>query len=99
MIFVHDCLPNNVFDQAIPRCKYNWNGDVWKAIVEFRTLDHLDTYTCYADMGIGIILKNTNKKKLKIDVNDFSKLKFADYFKNYKEYMNIVEYEELEHLF
>ncbi len=99
VIFVHDCLPNNVFDQAIPRCKYNWNGDVWKAIVEFRTLDHLDTYTCYADMGIGIILKNTNKKKLKIDVNDFSKLKFADYFKNYKEYMNIVEYEELEHLF
>ena len=99
VIFVHDCLPNNVFDQAIPRCKYNWNGDVWKAIVEIRTLDHLDTYTCYADMGIGIILKNINKKKLKIGINDFSKLKFADYFKNYKVYMNIVEYEELEHLF
>ena len=99
VIFIHDCLPNNVFDQAIPRCKYNWNGDVWKAIVEFRTLDYVDTYTCYADMGIGIILKNKNKNKLKINIEDFSKLKFNDYFKNYKEYMNIVEYEELTNLF
>ena len=67
--------------------------------MEFRTLDHVDTYTCYADMGIGIILKNKNKKKLKIDIKDFSKLKFSDYFKNFKEYMNIVEYWELEKLF
>ena len=99
VIFVHDCLPNNVFDQAIPRCKYVWNGDVWKAIVEFRTLDYVDTYTCYADMGIGVILKSKNKKKLKIDIKDFSKLKFSDYFKNFKEYMNIVEHDELGNLF
>jgi hypothetical protein len=99
VIFIHDCLPNNVLDQAIPRCKYIWNGDVWKAIVELRTLDYVDTYTCYADMGIGVILKNKNKKKLKIDIKDFSKLKFSDYFKNFKEYMNIVEYDELENLF
>ena len=99
VIFIHDCLPNNVLDQAIPRCKYIWNGDVWKAIVELRTLDHVDTYTCYADMGIGVILKKKNKKKLKMDIKDFSKLKFSDYFKNFKEYMNIVEYDELENLF
>ena len=99
VIFVHDCLPNNVFDQAIPRCKYVWNGDVWKAIVEFRTLDYVDTYTCYADMGIGVILKNKNKNKLEIGIKDFSKLKFSDYFKNFKEYMNIIEYSELENLF
>ena len=90
---------NNDLDQAIPRCKYIWNGDVWKAIVELRTLDYVDTYTCYADMGIGVILKNKNKKKLKIDIKDFSKLKFSDYFKNFKEYMNIVEYDELGNLF
>ena len=99
VIFIHDCLPNNVLDQAIPRCKYVWNGDVWKAIVELRTLDYVDTYTCYADMGIGVILKNKNKKKLKIDIKDFSKLKFSDYLKNFKEYMNIIEYRELENLF
>ena len=99
VIFVHDCLPNNVYDQAVPRCKYIWNGDVWKAIVELRTFDYVNTYTCYADLGIGVILKNKNKNKLKLDNTDFSKLKFSDYFNNYKEYMNIVEYKELEKIF
>ena len=99
VIFIHDCLPNNIFDQAVPRPKFTWNGEVWKAIVEFRTLDHVDTYTCYADMGIGIVLKRKNKKKLNLDIKDFSKLKFSDYLKNFKEYMNIVEYQELENLF
>jgi len=99
VIFIHDCLPNNIFQQAVPRCINGWTGDVWKAIVEFRTLDYVDTYTCYADCGIGVILKNKNKKQLKIDIKDFSKLKFSDYFKNFKEYMNIVEYDELGNLF
>ena len=99
VILIHDCLPNNVFDQAIPRTKFIWYGNVWKAIVEFRTFDYVDTYTCYADMGIGIILKRKNKKKLNLDIKDFAKLKFSDYFKNYKEYMNIIEYQEMENLF
>ncbi len=30
VILLHDCLPSNVYDQAIPRCTYKWNGDVWK---------------------------------------------------------------------
>jgi hypothetical protein len=34
-----------------------------------------------------------------MDIKDFSKLKFSDYFKNFKEYMNIVEYDELGNLF
>ena len=33
IILLHDCLPNRLYDQAVPRCKINWNGDVWKAIV------------------------------------------------------------------
>ena len=50
-------------------------------------------------MGIGIVLKRKNKKKLNLDIKDFSKLKFSDYFKNFKDYMNIVEYRELDNLF
>ena len=45
------------------RFKNSWNGTVWKAIVEFRTKEELDTYTCYADQGIGIILKRKNRNK------------------------------------
>ena len=98
IILLHDCLPNTVYDQAVPRCKMNWNGDVWKAIVEMRTRPDLDTYTCYADQGIGVILKRHNKNKLDLNLNDFSKLRFKDYFDNNKSYMNIIFYEELKNL-
>jgi hypothetical protein len=57
IIFLHDCLPNNVYEQNVPRSTYIWHGDVWKAIVEMRTRKDLQTYTIYADYGIGVILK------------------------------------------
>ena len=95
IILLHDCLPNNYFEQATPRSQYIWNGDVWKAIVECRTNVDIDTYTCYADFGIGVILNRKNKNILDIKYNEFSEIKFNDYFTNYKEYMNIIEFEDL----
>ena len=95
IILLHDCLPNNYFEQATPRSQYIWNGDVWKAIVECRTIKDIDTYTCYADFGIGVILNRKNQNILDIKYNKFSKIKFNDYFTNYKEYMNIIEFEDL----
>ena len=53
IILLHDCLPNNFYEQATPRCQWTWNGDVWKAIVECRTDKHLDVYTCNADLVLG----------------------------------------------
>ena len=41
VILLHDCLPNNLYEQIVPRCKHIWNGDVWKAIVECRTKEIL----------------------------------------------------------
>ena len=95
VILLHDCLPSNVFDQAVPRCTYKWNGDVWKAIVEARCRLDIDTYTCYADYGIGIILKRANRNILSLENKNFNKLKFKDYFNNYRSYMNIVSHESL----
>jgi len=95
IILLHDCLPNNYFEQAIPRCQYVWNGDVWKAIVECRTKENIDTYTCYADFGIGVILNRKNQNILNIKYNQFDKIKFKDYFDNHKQYMNIIEFNDL----
>lgn len=36
-ILVHDCLPKSLAQQAVPRYRGYWNGDVWKSIVELRT--------------------------------------------------------------
>ena len=32
---------------------------------------------------------------LELNIHDFSKLKFKDYFYNYKKYMNLIEYSDL----
>ena len=84
-----------IFEQAVPRCQITWNGDVWKAVVECRTKENIDTYTCYADFGIGVIFNRKNKSPLKLDSQNFSKINFEDYFYKHKEFMNIIKYEDL----
>tara|TARA_B100000886_G_scaffold289655_1_gene214822 strand:+ start:442 stop:792 length:351 start_codon:yes stop_codon:yes gene_type:complete len=64
VILLHDCLLRTICNQITPRINSDWNGDVWKAVVKYRTLVDLDTYTCTADRGIGIILKRKNRNKL-----------------------------------
>ena len=95
VVFLHDCLPNNYYEQATPRCQWIWNGDVWKAIVEFRSLKDVDVYTCYADYGIGVIFKRQNRNLLNYSCEDYSKLNFEEYFHNNTKLMNVIEYEDL----
>ena len=99
VIFLHDCMPMKFLNQAVPRAKGLWNGDVWKNIVESKTKYYLDTYVIYADQGIGMILKRPNKKILNLKVDNFKKLKFRDYFYNYKDYLNIVYKDDLKNIF
>ena len=97
-ILVHDCLPRSLSAQAVPRFKNIWNGDVWKAIVEFRTYPDLEIYTCLADEGISIIRKKENTNQLKIEKN-ISDLKFKDYYYNYSDYMRVTSFSEIKELF
>ena len=93
-ILVHDCLPRSLAQQAVPRYRASWNGDVWKAIVELRTKKNLNIFTSQIDFGVAVIQISENKKLLKLDINNFSKLKFKDYYYNYKEFMNVLDYED-----
>ena len=94
IIFVHDCLPKSRDAQSIPRTEANWNGDVWKAFVNKRSDPNLDCYTCYADQGIGSILKRSNRNALKLSIKNFKKMKYVDFYKNHKTYMNIIEFDD-----
>ena len=98
IILVHDCLPDKMSKQAVPRYKMQWNGDVWKAIVDLRQDTNLDIYTCEMDQGIGVIKKskNTSVLELKTQINE---LKFKDYYNNYKEYMRIINLNEFKEKF
>ncbi len=95
IIIVHDCLPSKIWHQTIPQTHSSWNGDVWKAIVECRTLENLDTYTCIADHGLGIILNRNNRNRLKLEIKNFKELKFKDYYENHKEFMNTISETDL----
>ena len=95
IIILHDCLPTKIWNQIVPRIYTAWNGDVWKAIVEARTMKNIDTYTCKADNGLGIILKRPNRNLLTINTGNFKKLKFKDYYTNHKSYMNLIEVSDI----
>ena len=95
VILMHDCMPRDYYYQAVPRSQINWNGDTWKAFLEIRTNKNLDTYCCYADEGIGIILKRDNKHHLNLENANFKNFKFNKYVENYKEYLNLIEYNQL----
>ena len=98
IILVHDCMPDSLSKQAVPRYRMQWNGDVWKAIVDLRRLDNLDIFTCEMDQGIALIKKRKNTSQLIID-KQIKELKFKDYFYNYKQYMRIITLDELRRLF
>ena len=93
IILIHDCMPFSFYDQACPRAQRKWNGDVWKAIVEFRTYKNISTYVGGFDNGVGMIIKNINKNPLKISKknNSFIKLRYKDYYNNFMEYLNLVD--------
>ena len=98
IILVHDCMPDSLGKQAVPRYKMQWNGDVWKAIIDLRQKEDLDIYTCEMDQGIGIITKKKNSSLLSLS-KPIHKIKFKDYFYNYKEYMRVISLAELKKIF
>ena len=94
LILLHDCLPSRMSHQAVPRYRGRWTGDVWKAIVEFRTKEDVNIFTILMDMGISVIKKEKNKKLLKLKTNNFKTLKFKDFYYNHNVFMNIVTYKD-----
>ena len=98
VILVHDCMPDSMSKQAVPRFRMSWNGDVWKAITDLRQNEDLEIFTCEIDQGIGIIKKKNNSSVLKIKRN-IKELKFEDYYNNYKEYLRVIDLDEFKKLF
>jgi hypothetical protein len=95
IILLHDCLPKKIWNQIVPRIYGHWNGDVWKAIVETRTWNHVDTVTIIADHGLGLIKKNKNSNILMDKIKNFKKLKYKDYYTKHQKYMNPINFEDL----
>mgnify|MGYP001307709426 FL=1 len=94
IIILHDCLPKSISHQRVPRTRYSWNGDVWKAVVEARTWKHVDTFTVLSDQGLGIIKNKDNSDLLDLEDISFEKLKFKFFYDNYPKIMRTIRYND-----
>ena len=94
LILLHDCLPSEMSHQAVPRYRHYWLGDVWKAIVYFRKDPNLNIYTCKIETGISVIKKELNENILDLAIKDCKKLKFKDFYNNYKKFMRLYDYDK-----
>lgn len=92
VILVHDCLPLNYKAQLPFPPGGDWNGDVWKAFVEMRTLDNIDSAVSLIDHGVGIIKKRPNTNKPDVGTSNFLGLKFKDFVANYRSWLNTLDY-------
>ena len=98
VVLVHDCMPDCMSKQAVPRYRMTWNGDVWKAIVDLRHNGDLNIFTCEINQGIGIIKKEKNTSILKVD-KKIKDLKFKDYYENYNKYLRVININEFKKMF
>jgi hypothetical protein len=90
-IIMHDCNPVS-YDAQIPdRKTIAWNGNVWKAFVEFKQNNLL--YECCVidtDFGVGVIKNNFNlvNSKPLIDMD------YQTFDSNRKKYLNLITWDE-----
>ena len=89
-VLLHDCNPISYEAQLIPRQTVVWNGDVWKAFIDFK--QNNPTYECSVvdtDFGVGVIKNVGEGYTLNNRINDW------DYFNsNRKELLNLIEWDE-----
>jgi hypothetical protein len=90
-IVMHDCNPVSYEAQQIPRETIAWNGDTWKAFVDFKYNHPL--YKCCVidtDFGVGIIQNNNDKRnQLKLEMWEWNY-----FYENRKQLLNLISWDE-----
>lgn len=89
-ILLHDCNPVSYEAQLVPRQTIAWNGDVWKAFVDFKA--HYPEMKCCVvdtDFGVGVIKVGEKMCTLQSNIWEW------DYFnENRKRLLNLVTWDE-----
>jgi hypothetical protein len=89
-ILLHDCNPVSYEAQLVPRQTVAWNGDVWKAFVDFKA--HYPNMECSVvdtDFGVGVIKVGERICTFQANIWEW------DYFNfNRKELLNLITWDE-----
>jgi hypothetical protein len=95
VIAVHDCLPLCWENQVVPRWKSRWNGDVWKAIFDFKIRPDIDLRVVTVDEGIGLIRVQPNTQLGQYAGQNMADATFA-FFLEYYQSLGLISFEEIE---
>jgi hypothetical protein len=89
-ILLHDCNPISYEAQLVPRQTMAWNGDTWRAFVQFK-IDNPSFKCCVVDtdFGVGVIQNNGNESVF----NEFN-ISWNEFDENRKELLNLVIWDE-----
>lgn len=89
-ILLHDCNPVSYESQLVPRQTIVWNGDTWKAFVDFKV--HYPKMECCVvdtDFGVGVIKVGKPIYTLQDNIWEW------DYFNsNKKQLLNLITWDE-----
>jgi len=89
-IVLHDCNPVSYEAQLIPRQTIAWNGDVWKAFVDFKA--HYPKMECSVidtDFGVGVI--KVGEQVVTLQDNIWT---WEHFNNNRKELLNLITWNE-----
>lgn len=89
-IVLHDCNPVSYEAQLVPRQTTSWNGDVWKAFINFK-INNPKFECCVIDTDFGVgIIKNT-PESINTDQNF---LDWDKFIQNKNELLNLITWDE-----
>jgi hypothetical protein len=86
VVVVHDCNPASAaaaapsLDQARRTDGFNWewNGDVYKAIVRLRVRDDLRVGVLDCDQGVGIVTRGSPEARIELSLDQIGCLEFVE---------------------
>ena len=94
-IVVHDCNPPTAWHQRsyeeFLKHPYQWNGDVWKAVVEIRrSLDNINVDVVDTDWGCAVITYNDMENTDLLVAPPMEDLTYEMLEANRKEWLNLI---------
>ena len=96
VIFFHDMLPQNSYEELVPRKQASWTGDVWKVAVELTNSNNCEFKIINVDHGIGVLKINDNFEYKKMP--ELLNLRYKDFLKYYKNFKLITSEDGLDYL-
>jgi hypothetical protein len=89
-IVMHDCNPVSYDAQKVPRETIAWNGDTWKAFVNFKA--HNPGFKCCVidtDFGVGVIQKHIDSYSTEV-----KEWEYEQFNNNKEQLLNLINWDE-----